>query len=292
MTCFLVFFLLMCYYGFGQNPSQDSAKHVVSKRIKYFSATSVTAYGIAILGMNQLWYKNYPRSKFHFYDDNKQWKQLDKIGHGYTAFYISELHFKALSRMGLSSRKATYWSGITGFLWMLPIEILDGFSAGYGASSGDLLANLSGSLLFVGQKLWLNQIYIRPKFGFYRSGLAPKRPKTLGSNLAEEILKDYNSQYYRLSFDMNKIINRKILPSYINIAFGYGAGNMLYGRDLENKLSGIRPYRRYMIGLDWNFSNIKTRSRILKSFFYFLDMLSFPAPTLVFRSDGKIKFSF
>ncbi len=293
MLCNYLIFLMLCVWDFkllGQNTSVDSSRF--ASRLRTFTLASAGIYGTAIVGMNQLWYKNYPRSSFHFFNDNAQWKQLDKVGHGYTAFYLSELNYNVLHQIGLPEKQAIIWSGVVGFLWMLPIEILDGFSAGYGASSGDLLANFSGSLLFTAQKLLTNQIIVRPKFAFRRSGLAGQRPEVLGKNLSEEMIKDYNAQIYRFSFDIKKMIKSKRFPAFINLAFGYGGGNMLYGQDIENQRIGINPYRRYQVGLDWNLSGIRTKSRILKSVLYVLDAVSLPAPTLELRKNKRPKFTF
>ena len=34
------------------------------------------AYTATLIGLNFLWYKDYPRSNFHFIDDNEEWLQI------------------------------------------------------------------------------------------------------------------------------------------------------------------------------------------------------------------------
>jgi len=294
----IVFFILLFELStivLAQNISSTHPEDSIQrkrKNLQIFSSISVGMYGMGLLGMNQLWYQNQSRTSFHFFNDNSQWMQVDKVGHGYTAFYLSELNYRTLRKIGLPEKKAIGWGSGLGFLWMLPIEILDGFSATYGASYGDLMANFSGSALFLIQKLSFKEILIRPKFTFRRSSWASQRPEVLGENLGQEILKDYNAQIYRLSFNVKKITHWKNYPCVLNLAIGYGAGEMLYGKPAENQLIGLKPYRRYFLGLDWHFSNIPTQKRFWKSVFYILDMVSLPAPTLELRKGKKIKFRF
>jgi hypothetical protein len=53
----------------------------------------------ALVGLNQLWYADYPRSDFHFINDNAEWLQMDKAGH------IFLLSFRAIGAEMLE------WSG-------------------------------------------------------------------------------------------------------------------------------------------------------------------------------------
>ena len=37
----------------------------------------------------------YPKSKFHFINDNREWLQMDKFGHAMTSYYTGYLGVKA-----------------------------------------------------------------------------------------------------------------------------------------------------------------------------------------------------
>ncbi len=145
-----------------------------------------------LVGLNELWYKDSEKEPFHFFNDNNEWKQVDKVGHFYSAFYFSYGTSKALTWCGLPQQKANLWGALTGFLVLVPIEVLDGFSADYGASVGDLAADAAGSAFFLGQSALWNEIRIQPKFSFRRTSYAPLRPEVLGDGLATELFKDYN----------------------------------------------------------------------------------------------------
>lgn len=166
---------------------------------------------------------------------------------------------------------------------MLPIEIFDGYSASYGASTGDLLANTAGASFFLGQSLLWKEQRIKPKFSFHQTKYASLRPEVLGDDYLHESLKDYNGQTYWLSFDMDKFIS---FPKWLNLAVGYGAEEMVYARSENNTAAGYNAYRQFYIGIDFDLTAIKTRSKALKTVLFIADMIKLPAPTLEFSSKG------
>jgi len=174
---------------------------------------------------------------------------------------------------------------ITSFAVMSSIEVLDGFSAGYGASASDLLANAIGSGFFLGQQALWHETRIYPKFSFQRTAFAPQRPELLGSGLFEEVIKDYNGQTYWLSIDMDKFVR---FPKWLNLAVGYGAEGMLYANDASNISQNLMPYRQYFIGIDFDLTGIKSRSKLVNTLIYVVNMVKLPAPTLEI-SNGKVK---
>lgn len=267
---------------FGQ--STDSSQTVNKKRLRTFVGISGAVYGVTLIGLNELWYSDSERQAFHFFNDNAEWKQVDKLGHFYSAFYLSYGTSSALSWCGLKQRKADLWGSLTGFLIMVPIEVFDGYSDAYGASSGDLLANAAGSGFFLGQKLLWKEIRIQPKFSYHKTDYPTFRPDdALGDTFASELLKDYNGQTYWLSFDMDKFLR---FPKWLNLTIGYGADEMVYAREGSNAAAGYDAYRQYYIGLDFDLTGIKTRSKFLKTFFAVASMIKLPAPTVEFSSEG------
>ncbi len=55
-----------------------------------FITEAVLASG-ALFGLNQLWYADYPKSDFHFINDNSEWIQMDKVGHLYSSITLEDL---------------------------------------------------------------------------------------------------------------------------------------------------------------------------------------------------------
>ena len=240
-------------------------------------------YALTLYGLNELWYKDSEHQAFQFFNDNGEWKQVDKLGHFYSAFYLSYGASKAYQWCSVPKKKSDFYGALTGFLVMLPIEIMDGYSDAYGASSGDLLANATGSLFFLGQSLLWKEPRIYPKFSFHQTDFAEKRPNLLGDNLASEMLKDYNGQTYWLSFDMDKFIK---FPKWLNLAVGYGADGMVYAHDNINSQLGYNAYRQYYFAFDPDLTAIKTRSKVLKTAFFIISMIKLPSPTIEFSSNG------
>lgn len=278
-NCRILLFLLLCKTVCGQ----DSASVNRSPR-KLIIATGVT-YTASILALSEMWYSQSPRQSFTFFNDWHEWKQVDKAGHFFSAFHLSAGTAQILKKYNLSEKKANAWGAATGFLFLLPVEILDGFSAGYGASLPDLAANLSGSAFYYLQASWWHEVRIQPKFSFQRTSYPDLRDDdTLGNGLLSEMLKDYNGQTYWLSVNMDRFIS---FPRWLNLTVGYGANGMVYARDQQNETAGFKAYRQYYVGLDIDFSHIKTRSKALNTLLFIVNTIKLPAPALEFSDNGS-----
>ena len=44
----------------------------INNRIKIIAATNISGYSGAMIGLYHAWYKNYPQSNFHTFNDNKE----------------------------------------------------------------------------------------------------------------------------------------------------------------------------------------------------------------------------
>ncbi len=264
--------------------SQDTFR---KNRLKPLVITSSAVYAASLVALNELWYADFERQSFRFFNDNKEWKQVDKIGHFYSAFHLSAAAYHGLNWAGVEDKKSVVWAGIVSAIVLSPIEIFDGFSAQYGASYGDLIANSAGGLFFISQKLFWNEIRIHPKFSFNRSGYASQRPEILGESLSQELLKDYNAQTYWLSLDLYRF--NKSFPKWLNIGLGYGAKGMVFANDQQNENGGYNPERQFYLGLDFNLSDYKSNSKVLNTLIYFINLVRIPAPTLEY-SDGNFHF--
>jgi len=271
---------LSCSFSHAQ---PDSAA-VDRKKLHTFIIASGVGYTAGLVALNHIWYKNTERQSFRFFNDNAQWKQMDKGGHFFSSFYLSDIPARFLKRYNVAEKKAHLIGALSGFLVMLPIEVFDGHSDGYGASLGDLVANAAGPAFFLGQQLAWKEIRIHPKFSFQRSGYAALRPDLLGENLLGEIVKDYNGQTYWLSFDVDKFM---VFPRWLNIAAGYGAEEMVHGRDRENRDLGFRPYRQFYLAIDFDLSAIRTRSKLIKTMLYVVNMVRLPAPAFEISRRGS-----
>ena len=171
--------------------------------------SEAAAYTVALFSLNQLWYSNYPKSDFHFINDNGEWLQMDKMGHLTSSYYTGVAGIKAYQWTGMSRKNAIWYGGMTGSFFLTIIEILDGHSAEWGASAGDLIANTSGSLLAIGQALKWNEQRIQLKYSYSPSDLANLNVEQLGKNHLQRFLKDYNAQTYWMSFNLKSLLKIK-----------------------------------------------------------------------------------
>ncbi|MFC6999960.1 DUF2279 domain-containing protein [Rufibacter roseus] len=250
----------------------------------WIAAGTAVAYTSGLMLLNEAWYKDSPRSSFHWFNDAHEWKQLDKAGHAWGSFHLSRLGVDVLRAAGVSEKKAVWYGGAVGFAMLTPIEYFDGRSPTYGASLSDIAANATGSLLVIGQQLAWQELRIVPKYSFHRTRYAAFRPNLLGNGLAEEMLKDYNGHTYWLSVDVAKFLPASSsYPKWLNVAPGYGAEEMVYNDPDSNRAAGFHAYRQYYLSVDLNWKAIPTQSKFLKSTFYVLSIFKFPAPALEYN---------
>lgn len=264
--------------------AQVKRDSVSNDRLKKIIIGGSVGYGSALFALNHLWYRGAEKQSFRFFNDNAEWNQVDKIGHFFSAYYLANGAQRSFVWSNVDEQKADLWGAVTGMLLLAPIEVFDGYSARYGASSGDLIANGAGALFFLGQKRLWGEIRIHPKFSYQRSDYASLRSDVLGDSEISRIIKDYNGQTYWLSLDLDKFIR---FPSWLNVAVGYGADGMVYAREYHNQSNGFRSFRQIYLSPDIDLTAIKSRSRTIRSLLFFLNMVKIPAPGLEI-ADGKI----
>src|SRR5688572_29181951 len=68
--------------------SQDSTRFR-SNRLRNLVIVTSIGYTAGMTGLYHLWYRDAEQQSFRFFNDNKEWKQVDKIGHFGSSFYMS-----------------------------------------------------------------------------------------------------------------------------------------------------------------------------------------------------------
>lgn len=262
------------------------------KREKAVFISEAVLASTALIGLNQLWYADYPRSDFHFINDNQEWLQMDKAGHFYSSYHIGRMGAELLQWSGSDKKKQLVYGAGLGFAFLTAVEVMDGFSSEWGASAGDVIANAAGTGLFVSQELIWQEQRIIPKFSFHTTRFADYRPDVLGRSLAEQILKDYNGQTYWLSINLYSFFKDSKIPKWFNLAVGFGADGMISGnvknQDLFLNQNEFQK-RQFYLSFDVYFSKIKTKSHLLQTVFSVLNVLKIPAPTLELTNKGVLK---
>lgn len=283
---FLLLLLTLPRLGIAQAPVDTAA--VNNKRLLVLGSTFAVGYTSMLVSLNKAWYEEENRTEFHWFNDNMQWKQMDKAGHFWSAFHQSRSGIDMLRWAGVPEKKAILYGGLTGILLQTPIEVFDGYQEDYGASVGDLVANTVGSAAVVAQELAWQEVRIMPKFSFHTTRYAEMRPNVLGSNFGEQVLKDYNGQTYWLSVDVGAFLKEESkYPKWLNIAVGYGGQQMVYNDPEANKAAGLDHYRQYYLSPDLNLMHFKGRSKVWNTALYVLSIIKIPSPALEYnRKDG------
>lgn len=276
--------------------NNDSIYTINKNRLIFATSTIGVGYATALVLLDQAWYKNYPRSSFHFHNDNADWLQMDKMGHATSSYYLSNLSYKTFRWTGMNNNQAVIWGSLSGWIFISAIEVFDGFSAEWGASPGDIIANTMGTVLFTSQQLIWEEQRFKLRFSFQRSGLEMYRPDLLGSNFAENILKDYNGHTHWLSISLKSFAgDNSLMPEWLNIAIGYGASGMLGSLSNPTEHNGqplpnFNRARHFYLSPDIDLSKIQTNSTVLNSIFSLFDFMKFPAPTIEYSKEHGFAF--
>lgn len=282
----------LCAQNTNAGISNDTTHSFKTKPL--IAAASVLYIG-SLFGLNEMWYKDYPRSGFHFINDNKEWLQMDKAGHATSAYSIGRISYESLRWTGISEKRSIWIGGVSSLLYLSTVEAFDGFSAQWGASAGDMVANVLGSSIFVTQQLFWHEQKVQLKWSYHASPYAKHNPAQLGKNTLTRILKDYNGQTYWLSVNIASLgMQNSKIPNWLNIAFGYGAEGMTGAYSNIGSFNGSQipdnlRRRQFYISPDINISKIKTKSKALHWLLSSAGFLKFPLPGLVLENQ-KIRF--
>lgn len=260
-------------------------------RLLGLSVGFAAGYTSGMIILHQAWYKYDNRTNFHFFNDNRHWNQMDKAGHFWATFHQSRLGVDMLKWAGVNEKRALIYGSLVEILFQTPIEIFYGFSEEYGASLGDMAANTLGTAGVLAQHLLWGEVRIMPKFSFHTTKYSTTRLQMLRENYFEQMLKDYNGQTYWLAVNVSAFLPKvKKLPSWLNLAIGYGAEEMVVGDPNLNRQMGYNSFRQYFLSIDLNLMNIETRSKLLKKIFYVASIVRVPAPALEFNRKNKLIF--
>ena len=248
------------------------------------------SYGASFISLNKAWYANYPRSRFQFYNDGKEWLQMDKVGHFYSSYNLARISHKGWAWTGIPEKKAVVLSALTSLSYLTIIETMDGFSANWGWSWYDVTANTAGLLLWSAQQLKWKEQKFRLKYSAHYTNYADpmlqaRANNYFGKSLPERFLKDYNAQTIWLSANIKSIWPEVKVPKWLNIAAGYGVDNTFGG--YENKWivntpvasytytrPDLKRSRQYYLSIDVDFDRIKTNKKWVRGVLTFLNFVN------------------
>lgn len=279
--------------SYGQHNKTDSL-YCKERKIILYTASS-TIYVSSMTGLYSLWYKDYPSSQFHFFNDNNEWLQMDKVGHFTTGYMLGKMGMEALRWSGTKPKKTVWFGGVVGLVFLTNIEIFDGFSSNWGFSTGDMAANVLGASAVISQELLWKEQRIKIKFSFHPSSYSTYNPSLLGKNVVQNIIKDYNGQTYWASINIHSFLSETSnFPKWLNVSLGYGAEGMI-GASINpkqinnNSIPDYPRYRKYYLSIDIDLTKLKTRSIILNKIFRVTNFIKIPSPTIMITEQGHIQ---
>ncbi len=301
--CFRILAVFICI-AFAGNPAQaqdtlnffDPSPEYSPQRTLWVSAGIGITYSASMIGLYHLWYKDYDTGEFHTFDDSEEWLQVDKMGHMGSAYYLSNWGMGLFRWTGMGRKKAALLGSGSAFLFLTTIEVFDGYSDQWGFSTTDMIFNIIGTGIALGQDFVWQEQRMKIKFSYHPTDFAQYRPDQLGSTPVEKLFKDYNGQTYWLSTNLKSFMNSTSrFPAWLNFSVGYGAEGMTGA--VDNSHTDAIPgypeferYRQFYISPDIDLTRIKWRSGLMKGIASVFGFVKIPAPTIEFQSTGKVKY--
>lgn len=278
---------------YRQQPIDNNQQLNVKRNVGIVLGTEAALYVGSMTGLYYLWYAGYPQSSFHFYNDNAEWLQMDKVGHATSSYHVGLMGYEALRLAGCDEKRSFLYGGPIGFIFLTTVEVFDGLSDGWGFSWGDIAANAFGTGLFMGQQALWHEQRISMKYSYHHTQYAQYRPDLLGSNLPERMLKDYNGQTIWLSFNIKSLFlnNESRFPSWLNIALGYSGEGMTgaFDNTLTHNGKTIPEFtrtRQFVLSPDIDLTRIPVNNKFLKTTLKVLSFIKFPMPAVMLDTNG------
>jgi hypothetical protein len=286
MKYFIIIYISLFFQqiNWGQGSRNDSIP--TKKRVILSSSLIGLGYASSLIALNGVWYKEFPKSKFHFFNDGSNWMQMDKFGHGFSGYLLSQ---KAGDLYRWSGVKKSYpWIGVgIGMSYLGALEFMDAYSQEWGFSTYDVLANFSGGALYLSQELIFKEQLVLPKFSFFPSKYAAYRPEVLGSNFPEQLLKDYNGQTYWFSFPIGGFAPSVKKMNWLCLSLGYSVDQKLVGD--QDAYLDFRASRQFLVSLDIDLTRLPIKNPTLKKVMAQLNMIKIPFSALMIQ-QGNLSF--
>ena len=99
MRSLVVCICLFSQISFAQKPDSTRAFHIAL-------GSEIVLYSITMYALNDLWYKDYPKSSFHWINDNSNWLQIDKMGHFTSAYHSGLVGMDLYNRFDNDKKKS------------------------------------------------------------------------------------------------------------------------------------------------------------------------------------------
>lgn len=307
--------LLLSISVTAQNSRFEPSDTLNKKRLRTAYIGAGVIYTTFSVGLWNAWYKQYPISGFHTFNDWDEWEKMDKAGHFMGTYLETRYLFEGARWTGMDRNRARWTAAGGALLLQTTVEVMDGFSEQWGWSWYDVGFNVGGAAFYFAQDAaWQEQRMLMkisnsfPRYpetpvfsidGGATTTLANRAETLYAGGVFGQFLKDYNGQTIWMSVNPRSFTadpQHSKLPPWLNIAVGYGAENM-YGGFANRWSEGgavfttdptqYPRYKQLFLSFDVDLSRIPTKNRALKALLSTLNFIKIPAPTLEYnRVDG------
>jgi hypothetical protein len=182
--------------------------------------------GIHLFQQNGWWKDN--RTSFHFQEDLRYSRGLDKVGHFYGASVVSFIVAKSIETANVPEEKALLIGSGAGLLFQTFLEVEDGFST-WGFDRVDFATDVGGAVYPILQYYVPFFKNFEMKYSYHPVNF--NKPGTLSFPGQKHLISDdYEGQTLWLALKINNLLPRSIepfWPDWLGIAVGYGV------RDIE-----------------------------------------------------------
>ena len=232
------------------------------------------------LTLNYLTFWRYANQvPWHWSNDPPYAMHIDKFAHFDLSAAGSDGMAWAYRSAGVKPETSVWLGAGIMFATGVLIEMEDarhGWSAEYGFSPGDATGDLLGSALPVLR-------YYYPFFNRLSTKLSLWPSDVLKQGAYKTIADDYESQFFWLSWDVHDVTP---LPSWLNIALGFSAENLLPADFLPSR-KGTTPYTDVYISPDINLAGIQIEGEFWRVFTSIMSYVRIPLPSLQFYPRFK-----
>jgi uncharacterized protein YfiM (DUF2279 family) len=204
------FFLLLIHFGVNAQDTTgikkinffEPAPKLKPLRLGIVSAGLISGYSATSVYLASAWYSDYEQSGFHVFNDWYGWRQHDKFGHLFTAYFESKWVGDLYRWSGLSQKKSRWIGFAGGMLFQTTVELMDGFSEAWGWSWGDIAFNTIGSGAYLGQEMMWNEQRIVFKLSTHRPKYSTAPIQALNSSETSSLKERAGVLLVERSFDL------------------------------------------------------------------------------------------
>jgi hypothetical protein len=258
----------------GGARAQDSTSVDAARLALASSLVAATVVGVHIYQQNAWWQG--PRAPFRFENDWEYALNIDKFGHAYGAYLLSNVFTYTMSWVGFRDATSVFWGAVLGLSYQLYVEVEDGFHREYGFSPGDAFADVAGAMIPLAQATFPVLKNFDLKWSYSPS---QEYLDALKQNKGRVFIDDYQGQIYWLTVDPHFLMAEglsKAVPSWLGLALGAAV------RNLDGAGNGEKIF---YVSLDYNLSKIETSNSLLRAVFTALDFIHLPAPGIALEGN-------